>query len=266
MNHLLEHESSIRLSIFIGAFVVLALFEAWKPFRQRRFTRWQRWPHQLFLVVVNSLSIQLLVPLAAVGSALWAAEQQWGLLHLFDLPGWLYLLLSFVLLDFAIYWQHVFAHRWNWFWRLHRTHHADTDFDLTTGVRFHPLEILLSMLIKIALVMLLGLDPIGVLIFEIVLNASAMFNHSNFSLPSRFDAWMRRLIVTPDMHRVHHSVERHEHDSNYGFFLSVWDRWFGSYLAHTERPALSMPIGLKRFRDREDVWLYRILLIPFRAN
>jgi len=263
MNAILEHESTVRLSFFVGAFALFALIEIWKPFRQRRFTRWQRWPQQLLLVFINGLCLQILLPIAAVGTALWAAQSQWGLLNWLPTPGWAHFFITILLLDFAIYWQHVLAHRWHWFWRLHRTHHADTDFDLTTGIRFHPLEIVLSMLIKMALVALLGLDPLAVVVFEVILNASAMFNHSNFSLPSKIEPWVRALLVTPDMHRVHHSVEQHEHDSNYGFFLSVWDRWFKSYTPQTERQAQTMPIGLCRFRTREDVWLYRILMIPF---
>jgi sterol desaturase/sphingolipid hydroxylase (fatty acid hydroxylase superfamily) len=266
MNSVLYYEGQIRLIAFLSIFAVMALWELKSPYRELRFKRVQRWPHQLGLIVLNSLLLRLVFPAAAAGVALATQQQQWGLFNLLGLNSVVAGVLGFLLLDLVIYWQHVFAHRLDWFWRLHRTHHADTDYDLTTGLRFHPLEIFISMLIKMAAIWLLGIPVVAVILFEIVLSGSAMFNHANINLPAKVEHTIRKLIVTPGMHRIHHSVERFEHDSNYGFFLSVWDRIFGSYTRKSEQDDKIMPIGLKHFRAEDNHRLDRILSIPFRTD
>ena len=260
----MQNEAEIRLIAFLAIFAIFAVWEWITPYRQMRFTRRQRWPSQLGLIALNGLLLRIVFPMAAVGIAEYINAREWGLMNLFSVPYVLASIGGFILLDFTIYWQHVVAHRLNWFWRLHRTHHADTDFDLTTGLRFHPLEILLSMLIKAIAIALFGIPVIAVLLFEIVLSGSAMFNHSNIQLPDHMERRLRKLIVTPGMHRIHHSTERFEHDSNYGFFLSVWDRWFNSYTAQSQQDDRTMPIGLKQFREKEERRLGRILTIPFK--
>jgi sterol desaturase/sphingolipid hydroxylase (fatty acid hydroxylase superfamily) len=264
MLSLLQLEGQIRLFSFLGIFALMAVWEFRQPYRQLRLSRLQRWPHQLGLIVLNGFILRLLFPTAAAGSAWYAQQNGLGLMQLLGLNIFIASLIGFLFLDFAIYWQHVLAHKLNWFWKLHRTHHADTDFDLTTGLRFHPLEIIISMLIKVGVIVLMGTPLPAVIIFEIVLSGSAMFNHSNIALPPRIDTIIKKLIVTPTMHRIHHSTHRFEHDSNYGFFLSVWDHWFNSYTEKASEDDHTMPIGLNSFRSTENVSLPRILTIPFR--
>lgn len=263
MNNLIEFEAQIRLTSFAAIFLIMALWELKAPYRELRLTRMQRWPHQIALIVLNTLTIRLLFPIAAVGTATVMQQHNWGLLNWLELPAIISIISGFIILDFAIYWQHVFAHNWNWFWKLHRTHHADTDYDLTTGLRFHPVEIILSMLIKMLIIVLMGIPATAVILFEVVLSSSAMFNHSNIKLPENIEFILRKLIVTPSMHRIHHSTHRFEHDSNYGFFLSVWDRFFDSYTPVAMENDQTMPIGLKIFRDKDDRRLDKILKIPF---
>ena len=215
----LAHEPVVRLGAFFGVFALMALWETLAPRRARLLPRRVRWLHNLALVLLNSLILRLLFPLAAVGFALLAAERGWGLLNAFALPFWWAFLLSVIALDFAIYLQHVMFHAVPLLWRLHRVHHADADFDVTTGARFHPLEILLSMLIKFAAIAVLGAPAAAVLVFEVLLNATAMFNHANLRLPEPVDRRLRRLLVTPEMHRIHHSMEVVEANSNFGFNL-----------------------------------------------
>lgn len=264
MNSLLEFEGQIRLIAFLSIFLTMALWELKAPYRKLRFSRLERWPHQLGLIVVNSLILRFIFPAAAAGIAFHAQQQNWGLMNWLDLPTFIAGLVGFLLLDFTIYWQHVIAHRLDWFWKLHRIHHADTDYDLTTGLRFHPLEIIISMLIKIAIIIMLGIPLPAVLLFEIVLSGSAMFNHSNINLPNRIESIVRKMIVTPGMHRIHHSTQQFEHDSNYGFFLSIWDRFFNSYTEKAQQDDRSMPIGLKRFRDKKSRRLDQIMSMPFK--
>jgi len=264
MNSLLEYEGQIRLSAFLSIFAIMALWEMKAPYRALRFSRLQRWPHQLGLIIFNSVLLRFLFPAAAAGVALSVNQQGLGLMNWLAFPPALSAMLGFLLLDFIIYWQHVIAHRLDWFWKLHRTHHADTDYDLTTGLRFHPLEIIISMLIKMAAIAIFGIPIVAVILFEIVLSGSAMFNHSNISLPEPFESRLRKLIVTPSMHRIHHSTEQYEHDSNYGFFLSIWDRMFASYTDKAEQDDRIMPIGLKLFRQQENRKLPQILGIPFK--
>jgi sterol desaturase/sphingolipid hydroxylase (fatty acid hydroxylase superfamily) len=257
-------EPFIRLGASAGVLMVLLAFELLAPRRQAATKRWQRWPGNLGLVVLDSLLLRLIFPLAAVGAALLAEQRGWGLFNLVFWPLWLEIALAIVLLDLLIYCQHVLFHAVPWFWRVHRVHHADVEFDVTTGVRFHPVEIMLSMGIKIGAVVLLGAPALAVLLFEVILNATSMWSHSNIRLPFALDRALRRLLVTPDMHRVHHSVVLRETHSNFGFNLACWDRLFGTY---GEAPAAGhegMTIGLPDHRSTGDLRLTRMLLMPFR--
>ncbi len=260
----LAHEPAVRLGAFFGMFALMAVWEALSPRRARLLARRVRWPHNLALVVLNSLILRLLFPLAAVGFALLAAGRGWGLLNAFALPFWWAFALSVIALDFAIYLQHVMFHAVPLLWRLHRVHHADADFDVTTGARFHPIEILLSMLIKFAAIAVLGAPAAAVLVFEVLLNATAMFNHANLRLPEPVDRWLRRMLVTPEMHRVHHSMERDEANSNFGFNLPWWDRLCGTYRARARLPQESMAIGVKGLTGSDAaVKLTGMLALPF---
>ncbi|AEX21916.1 hypothetical protein VEJY3_07130 [Vibrio sp. EJY3] len=225
-----------------------------------------RWVNNLSLVALNSVVIALVMPIVAFQAAVIASEHQWGLFQLLSFPDWLNVLLSIILLDFIIYVQHVIFHRVPVLWKLHRMHHADLDIDVTTGARFHPIEILISMVIKIGAVFMLGVSPIAIVMFEIILNASAMFNHSNAKLALPVDAWLRKAIVTPDMHRVHHSVIPRETHSNFGFFLSVWDRMFSTYRAQPELGHEHVVIGLPDIRDKQEQRLDKLLTQPFRYH
>jgi sterol desaturase/sphingolipid hydroxylase (fatty acid hydroxylase superfamily) len=216
--------------------------------------------------VLNTIIARLLLPTAAVGVAVSAASHGWGLLNDYAVPSWAALVLGVVLLDVAIYLQHVMFHAVPVLWRLHRMHHADLDIDVTTGARFHPIEIVLSMLIKFAVIAALGIPPAAVLVFEILLNATSMFNHGNVRIAHRLEPVLRWLVVTPDMHRVHHSIDRGETNSNFGFSLSVWDRLFGTYRAQPRAGHRAMTIGIPDFRDpAECATLSGMLRIPFRV-
>ena len=262
----LAHEPSIRLGFFFGVLLLMALAEARWPRRKRSLSRWRRWPSNLGIVVLNTLLLRLVTPMAAVGLALIAAENGWGLLNVVSAPLWLALPLSILLFDLAIYLQHVMFHAVPILWRLHRMHHADLDFDVTTGARFHPIEILLSMAIKLALVLALGPPAIAVLIFEVLLNATSMFNHTNLSIPLGLDRVLRWVVVTPDMHRVHHSWLPEETNSNFGFNLPWWDRLLGTYRDQPKEGHADMTIGLERFREPGDLRLDRMLIQPFRGG
>jgi sterol desaturase/sphingolipid hydroxylase (fatty acid hydroxylase superfamily) len=246
---ILDHEPAIRLTSFLGIFAVMAVWELLAPRRVLSQSKRQRWFNNLGLVVFNTALLRLVFPLAAVGMATTAELNGWGLFNRVEAPWWLALSASVIILDGAIYLQHVMFHAVPLFWRLHRVHHADLDFDVTTGSRFHPVEILLSMLIKFAVIVLLGPPIVAVVVFEVLLNASSMFNHSNVRLPSALDALLRWLIVTPDMHRVHHSHLDHETNSNFGFNLSIWDRLFGTYRNQPQEGHEGMVIGIDTFRD-----------------
>ena len=264
---LLSHEAGIRLGFFFGIFALMALWEVLAPCRHSRLPRRLRWTNNLGLVVLNTLLLRLLFPAAAVGVALFAREQGWGWFNQVQAPGWLSLLLSVIILDAVIYLQHVMVHAVPLLWRLHRVHHADPDYDVTTGARFHPLEIILSILIKFAAILLLGPPVAAVLIFEVLLNATAMFNHGNVQLPPGLDRVLRWFLVTPDMHRVHHSVEDDEANSNFGFNLPWWDRLFGTYRAQPRGGHQHMKIGIHKYRDPKQVsWLSGILTLPFRGK
>lgn len=263
---LLANEPVIRLSIFFGVFVLMIAWEAAMPRKARSLSRWARWPSNIGIVVLNTLILRLVIPTAAVGTALMAEAYGWGLFNLVALPQVVAVLLSVMLLDLAIYAQHVVFHHVPVLWRLHRMHHADQDIDVTTGSRFHPIEILMSMGIKLGVVVLLGPPAVAVLIFEVLLNAAAMFNHANIRFSPKIDAVLRLVIVTPDMHRVHHSVHKYETNSNFGFNLPWWDRLFGTYRAQPEDGHDAMVIGLERFREIDDQRLDRMLAQPFRGS
>lgn len=252
------------MSFFLGVFVIMAICEALSPRRRRKIPRLFRWSNNLGIVVMDSLIVKLCFPILAVGMAVIAEDRSWGLFNLIELPIWIAIVLSIILLDMVIYFQHVLFHRVPLLWRLHRVHHTDLEFDVTTGIRFHPIEIAMSMGIKLILVVVLGPPVIAVLIFEILLNASAMFNHSNFHIPVSFDRGLRRLIVTPDMHRVHHSVLQRETNSNYGFFLPWWDRLFGTYCDQPREGHEGMDIGIEAYRTKRDMRLDQLLVQPFR--
>jgi sterol desaturase/sphingolipid hydroxylase (fatty acid hydroxylase superfamily) len=244
----------------------MALWELRTPRRPLTVAKPARWLNNLGLVALNTLVLRLLFPAAAVGMAVYAAEHQWGLFNLLPLPVPLALILSIVLLDLVIWTQHLVVHKFPLLWKLHRVHHADLDYDLTTGARFHPLEILLSMLIKFAAILVIGPPVVAVVIFEVLLNATAMFNHGNVRLPLRLDRWLRLVLVTPDMHRVHHSVEDDETNSNFGFNLSIWDRLFGTYRDQPRAGHEGMTIGIRDHRDPREVdRLPGMLALPFRG-
>lgn len=253
----------VRGSVFLGGLALLALAERRWPRRALSVSRLRRWPSNLGIVLLSTLLLRLLLPLGAVGVAAYAATRGVGLLNVTSLPFWLDAMLGFVALDFAIYVQHRLFHRVPLLWRLHRMHHADLDLDVTSGGRFHPLEIVLSMLIKMLVVAALGIAPGVVVVFEIALNALAMFNHANLALPSGLDHALRRLLVTPDMHRIHHSVRPEETHSNFGFNLTWWDRLFGTYRAEPIGGQRGMTIGLPDYRDPSWLRLDRLLLLPF---
>lgn len=259
-------EPLIRLSTYLGVLIVLAVGETIVPRGDRGPTRLQRWPINLGLSILNTLVLRLVFPAASVGAAAWAAAHGWGLFNVWPAPPLLAGVASIILLDLAIYGQHRLFHASPWFWRVHRLHHIDLEVDVTTAVRFHPLEMLLSMIWKYAVVIMLGAPAAAVLVFEILLNAASMFSHARIALPDVVDSLLRRVLVTPDMHRIHHSVHRDETDSNYGFLLSAWDRLFGSYRAAPREPVGSMALGVEGLRSPEATGFLALLLGPFRTR
>ncbi|MDJ0929144.1 MAG: sterol desaturase family protein [Gammaproteobacteria bacterium] len=259
-------EPMIRLGSFAAVLAVMIAWETLAPRRRRLVSRWLRWPSNIGIAVLNTVLLRVVFPAAATGFAILAADRGWGLFNLLETPYWVAVVLSVVLLDLAIYTQHVVFHAVPALWRLHRMHHTDIDLDVTSGARFHPLEILLSMLIKLALIALLGAPALAVLVFEVLLNATAMFNHANARLPLGLDRVLRYIVVTPDMHRVHHSVEVDETNSNFGFNLPWWDRLFGTYQDQPRAGHDAMTIGLTEFRNERELWLDRLLLQPLRRD
>lgn len=267
IDFLVEHEAAIRLSAFLTIFAVMATWEILLPARRLVVGKAHRWLSNIAIVVLNTVIVRLIFPTAAVGFALYVEVNEIGLLHLTNWPLWWTVPLSVVLLDLVIYLQHVMVHAIPALWRIHRMHHADLDFDVTTGARFHPLEIILSMLIKFAAIALIGPPVVAVVLFEVILNATSMFNHANVSLPRTLDRWLRFFIVTPDMHRVHHSIEMDESNSNFGFNLPWWDRLFGTYRSQPRRSHQSMVIGLHSPRDEKTCErLPGMLMIPFSSD
>jgi sterol desaturase/sphingolipid hydroxylase (fatty acid hydroxylase superfamily) len=261
---ILSHESAIRLSFFVGVLAVMALWEVAAPRRPAALGRWARWPSNLGIVVLNTVLVRLLLPTTAVALALVGEAEGWGLLQRLALPAWAALPLGVIALDLVVYLQHVMVHAVPVLWRLHRVHHADLHFDVTTGARFHPIEILLSMLIKLAAILVIGPSPEAVVVFEVLLNATAMFNHGNVRLPTAVDRWLRWVVVTPDMHRVHHSMEDDETNSNFGFNLPWWDRLFGTYRDQPRGGHDGMTIGIRGWRDPRQVdRLPGMLALPF---
>lgn len=264
----MQHELLIRLSVFFGLFLVLAGIEALAPRRSLSWSKSRRWMTNWGLSVLNTLTLRALavaLPLLAVGAASDAQSNGWGLFNILNLPVAIEFILAILILDFAIWLQHLITHKIPLLWRLHRVHHADPDFDVTTAIRFHPVEIALSMGLKIGLIYLLGPAALAVLVFEILLNGTALFNHANIRLPATLDRLIRLVLVTPDMHRVHHSVHRDEHDSNYGFALSIWDRALGTYIAQPRAGHDKMTIGLE-WQDTRPTKLSWSLRLPFRAK
>lgn len=258
-----REESATRLACFVGVLLLMALWELLAPRRPPAHARRRRWPSNLGIVVLNTLAVRVVWPMGAVGVALFAEERRWGLLQNWAVPPWLATGITIVILDLVLYLQHVMFHAVPLLWRLHRMHHADLEFDATTGVRFHPLEVLLSMGIKGAAVLLLGPPALGVLLFEVLLNATALFSHGNVRLPAAADGIIRWLTVTPDMHRVHHSAVAAETNSNFGFNLSLWDRLFGTYRAQPAAGHEGMTIGLPQYRDAHALRLDWMLALPF---
>lgn len=261
---MLQHELTIRLVCFFGVFGAMALWELAAPRRLLTVSKLLRWTNNLTLVALNSILLRALFPAAAVGVAAFATQHGWGIFNYFAVPLWIAMFFSVVLLDFVVYLQHVMFHAVPLLWRLHRAHHADLDYDLTTGARFHPVEIVLSMFIKAAVILVLGPPVMAVIIFEVLLNTTSMFNHGNVHMPLVLDRVLRLLLVTPDMHRVHHSIEEDETNSNFAFNLSVWDRLFGTYRDQPRAGHKKMTIGISTFREvNRCVWLSGILVLPF---
>jgi sterol desaturase/sphingolipid hydroxylase (fatty acid hydroxylase superfamily) len=262
---LLATEPQLRLAVFLGVLVAMALWELATPRRRQEIPRVIRWTNNLGLVVVDTIVLRMTFPILAVGLAVIVQDRGWGLFNIVAVPGWVAILVSIIVLDLVIYLQHVMFHAVPALWRLHRMHHADLEFDVTTGLRFHPVEILLSMVIKLAVVMALGPPAIAVLVFEVLLNATAMFNHSNIRLPMLVDRFLRLIVVTPDMHRVHHSIIPEETNSNFGFNLPWWDRLLGTYKAQPKAGHEGMTIGIEQFRTGRDLWLDRMLVQPIKG-
>ena len=259
---LLANEDSVRLTAFLAVLSVMAVWELAAPRRRLDVPRLIRWSNNLALVVVDAVIVRLAFPVLAVGAAVWAQVQGYGLLNLLGVPELPGMVTAMVLLDLVIYGHHLLFQAVPFFWRLHGMHHDDLDFDVTTGLRFHPAEIVLSMAIKIAVVVTLGAPPLAVLLFEVLLNASSLFNHANVRLPPRVEPLLRLIVVTPDMHRVHHSAIPEETNSNFGFNVPWWDRLFGTYRAQPRDGHERMTIGLGRFRSVRDLWLDRMLIQP----
>ena len=261
---IIDYEIGLRLVAFFAILLVMASWELLAPRRTLTVSKSIRWANNLGIVALNTVILRLIFPAAAVGIAAFAHSQGWGILHYLQLPFWISVIISVIVLDAVIYTQHVLVHAIPILWRLHRVHHADLDFDVTTGSRFHPIEIIFSMLIKFAAIILIGPPVLSVLIFEVLLNASSMFNHANVRIPPNFDRVLRWFIVTPDMHRVHHSVEDDETNSNFGFNFPWWDRMFGTYRNQPRAGHEQMTIGINTFRDQQHCsWLPGMLVLPF---
>jgi sterol desaturase/sphingolipid hydroxylase (fatty acid hydroxylase superfamily) len=252
----------VRLTVFFAVLAGMGIWELLAPRRPMTITRTQRWPSNIGLLAVDVVVLRIVFHGAAVGFAVFVETRGWGFLSLPTLPTWLAVAVAVLILDLVIYMQHVLFHAAPTLWRLHRVHHTDLGFDVTTGVRFHPLEILLSMLIKYAAIAAVGAPAVAVLLFEILLIATSMFNHGNVRIVTTVDRWLRWFVVTPDMHRVHHSVIRNETNSNFGFNFPWWDRWFGTYCAQPQAGHSDMTIGIEQFRGEGDSRLDRLLLQP----
>ncbi len=256
-------ENLIRISAALGIFILMISWEYFSPRRQQSISRKKRWPINLGLAYFNILLMRVTVGGLAYLSAIHAAEQSWGILNQFTLPVWLTVIITLLFLDLAIYGQHVLSHKWQLLWRLHQVHHTDLEFDASTAVRFHPLEIIISMGYKVVCIYLIGANPVAVIAFEIILNGTATFNHSNINIPLKIDALLRWVLITPDTHRIHHSTVRFETDSNYGFSIPLWDRLFKTYRAEPGKSQTSLNIGLSEYRNQQEVGLIQCLFMPF---
>ena len=264
---ILDHEPAVRMGFFFGILAIMAAWEFMAPRRELSQPKAARWANNLAIVFLNSLLLRLLFPLGAVSMALFAYNHEWGFFNYFHVPQAVAVMASVVAMDFAIYLQHVIFHAVPVLRRLHRVHHADLDFDVTTGARFHPIEIILSIILKFAIILVLGAPVLAVMIFEILLSTASMFNHSNVRMPRALDRFLRSIVVTPDMHRVHHSIQDHETNSNFGFNLSWWDRLFGTYRDQPEHGHRKMIIGIREFRQpRQADRLWGMLTIPFTGK
>lgn len=257
-------ETTLRLGSFLVVFVLLALWETRWPRRALTQHKFQRWLTNLSLIAADTLLLRLMGGLVAYGAALYAAQHGWGLFNAVRWPQWVEFIIVIFALDFALYLQHVMSHFLPVFWRLHKVHHTDLDIDVTTGVRFHPIEIGVSMLYKVGIVTALGASPWAVLIFEVILNATSLFTHSNAYIPEKIDHALRYALVTPDMHRVHHSTIPHETNSNFGTFISWWDKLCGTYRPAPAQGQLGMEIGLKEYRDPRKLGFREVVVLPFR--
>lgn len=257
------NEAAVRFAFFFGILVIMAIWELLSPRRILNTSKKVRWMSNLGVVAVDTLVLRILFPLLAIHIAFMAQEKEWGLLHYLDLPPWLSVVIGVLFLDMIIYLQHIMFHAVPAFWRLHMMHHADLDFDVTTGLRFHPIEIIMSMFIKMGSVAAIGASPLAVIVFEILLNGTSMFNHGNIKMPFNVDKLLRLLVVTPDMHRVHHSVTIRETNSNFGFNFPWWDRLMGTYRAQPAAGHEGMTIGLSQFRDEKRNTLPWMLVLPF---
>lgn len=265
MSWALENEGGLRLSIFLAVFGLMSVWELLAARRTQGQSRARRWLANFGLSLIDALVVRLLFPAAAVGIAVFAEARGLGLLHLVDWPDWLEIALAVLLLDLVVYGQHVLFHAVPILWRVHRVHHTDEDLDATSGIRFHPVEIVLSMGIKAAAILLLGPQAFAVFLFEVLLNASSMWNHANIGLPKRLEQPLRTLLVTPDMHRIHHSIEQDESNRNFGFNLSWWDRLFGTYRAEPRGGQEAMKLGVEGFEERRGLSLWHLLGLPGRA-
>ncbi|RII27865.1 MAG: fatty acid hydroxylase [Geobacter sp.] len=262
----MPHEIITRLLFFCGTFIAIALWEVIAPRRQLTTAKGRRWVANLSMVAIDTAVVRLLFPPLPLGIAFIAGQRNWGLLNTLDIPPVASFIAGVVMLDFVIYLQHVLFHKMPLLWRIHRMHHTDLDLDVTSGNRFHPLEIVISVGIKMGAIILTGAPALSVLAFEIILNATSMFNHGNIVIPQPVDRWLRLLVVTPDMHRVHHSIIPRETNSNYSFNLPWWDRICGTYREQPEAGHGGMTIGLKEFRDPDALTLPRLLMLPFKIK
>lgn len=263
---ILEYEAWVRMSAFMAVLVVMASLEVLAPRRRSEIPRLLRWSNNIALVVLDTVVVRLVFPVLAVALAVVVEDRGWGILNVLPVPDWFAFVASMLAFDLAIYLQHVMFHAVPALWRVHRVHHADLEFDVTTGLRFHPVEILLSMAFKLLVVVALGPPAAAVLLFEVLLNATSLFNHSNIRIPDGIDRALRWVIVTPDMHRVHHSVHGQESNSNFGFNLPWWDRLLGTYIAQPRATHERMSVGVDDFRTRRDLWIDRMLLQPLRRD
>jgi len=265
MNYLIvDSESAIRLTVFFGVFLLLAIAEAFSPRRKLKHAKLQRWMNNITISVFNTFLVRISFPIAAVSAALLVQERQWGLLNQYSIPAWLNIVLFLLVFDLTIYWQHRLFHVVPLLWRFHRMHHTDLDYDLTTGNRFHPASILISSAIKLVLVIAIGGSAAAILIAELLLNVTSMFNHCNLKLPLALDNMLRKIIVTPDMHRIHHSTDNFEHNNNFGFNFTWWDRLFGTYLQNPKLSHETMDIGISGLQDKKSINCLWLLIQPMR--